>query len=125
MLARLPDARFGSGENGSGCEIVRIEAKCVGCGRCIDACPAGACVRGNTLDVGLLLSAPHDTRRGALGAALRRVARRAAAGPVQVPDRVKVFCAIVHSPEKCLGCAACARDCPAGAIETRAPEVIR
>ena len=48
-------------------EIVRTEAKCVGCGRCIEDLPHGACTRGETLDVGLLLSAPQHARRGELG----------------------------------------------------------
>jgi ferredoxin len=125
VLQRLPATRFSSGNGSSGCEIVRTEAKCVGCGRCIEACPAGACTRGETLDVGLLLSAPQHTRRGELGAALGKLARRAAEGPVQVPERVKVFRAIVYWPDKCLGCGACARICPSEAIELRPPEVMR
>ena len=125
MLKRLPAARFCSGDGSAGCEILRRESKCVGCGRCIEACPAGACARGDTLDVALLLSAPDGTRRGALGAALRKLARHAPTGPVQVPDRVKVFRAVVYSPDKCLGCGACARDCPSRAIELRPPEVVR
>ena len=46
-----------------------------------------------------------------------KLARRAATGPVQVPERVKMFRAIVYSPDKCLGCGACARACPSEAIE--------
>jgi ferredoxin len=125
VLQRLPAVRFVAGDGSSGCEIVREEAKCMGCGRCIEACPARACARGDTLDVGVLLSAPEDTRRGALGAALRKLARHAATGAVRVPDRVKVFRAIIHSPDKCLGCGACARACPFQAVAIHAPEVVR
>jgi ferredoxin len=124
-LERLPNAKFCSGDDGAGCQIVRKEADCVGCGRCIEACPAGACTRGDTIDVGLLLSAPASTRRGALGAALSKLARHAPTGPVLVPDRVKVFSTIVYSADKCLGCGACARACPSQAIEAGPPEVVR
>ena len=98
----------------------------MGCGRCIEDLPRGRHARaGRRSNVGLLLSAPQHTRRGELGAALGKLAQRAAEGPVQVPERVKVFRAIVYWPDKCLGCGACARICPSEAIELRPPEVMR
>ena len=106
-----------------GCEIVRHEELCVGCGTCVKKCPSGASQRGDTFDVQQLLSAPADSRRGALGAALRRIARREPVGLVEVPPRVTVYRTILYDAERCLGCGACARNCPAEAIEAHAPKV--
>lgn len=106
-----------------GCEIVRHEELCVGCGTCAKNCPTGSSVRGETFDVGQLLDAPADTRRGEMGAALRRLMRRAPEAPVQVPERVAVYRTIVYDAERCLGCGTCARNCPVEAIEARPPEV--
>jgi len=122
ILERLPAGAFSS-TGSTGCEIVRHEELCVGCGRCATACPSGASSRGDTFDVNQLLDAPEGSRRGALGAALRRIARRDPAGPIQVPERVSVFRTVVYDAEKCLGCGTCVRACPAEAIEARAPEV--
>jgi ferredoxin len=95
----------------------------VGCGKCAAVCPTTASTRGESFDVEQLLNAPPDTRRGALGAALRRLQRRAPDGPITVPARVTTYRTIDYDATTCLGCGACARACPAEAIEARAPEV--
>ena len=59
-------------------------------------------------DVDQLLAAPADSRRGELGAALRRIARHEPSGLVEVPERVTVYRTIQYDAEKCLGCGACA-----------------
>ena len=64
-----------------------------------------------------LFAAPPDSRRGALGEALRRIARHQPEGPIEVPARVSSFRSIVYDAEKCVGCGACARICPTGAVE--------
>jgi ferredoxin len=120
ILARVPGASFHGGRS-VGCEIVRHEELCVGCGTCARDCPTGASRRGATFDVNQLLGAPERTRRGALGTALRRLARHAPAAPIEVPERVTVFRTIVYDAEVCLGCGTCARNCPADAIETLPP----
>jgi len=122
ILERLPAARPRT-SSGMGCEIVRHEELCVGCGTCAKDCPSGASRRGETFDVRQLLDAPPESRRGALGAALRRIARHEPEGPVAVPPRVTVFRTIVYDAELCLGCGACTRGCPAEAIEAQAPQV--
>jgi formate hydrogenlyase subunit 6/NADH:ubiquinone oxidoreductase subunit I len=121
VLDRLPDVRPRTSSS-MGCEIVRHEELCVGCGTCAKNCPSGASQRGDTFDVHQLLDAPADSRRGALGAALRRVARREPLGLVEVPPRVTVYRTIFYDAERCLGCGTCARNCPADAIEAGAPE---
>jgi len=122
VVERLPNAAFSTGSS-LGCEIVHHDELCIGCGRCATACPTGASTRGETFDVNQLLEAPIDSRRGALGAALRRLQRRAPSGPIEVPPRVATYRTIVYDAERCLGCGACARACPTEAVEAVAPEV--
>jgi formate hydrogenlyase subunit 6/NADH:ubiquinone oxidoreductase subunit I len=122
MLERLPQASFAGG-SALGCEIVRHDELCVGCGKCAAACPTTASKRGESFDVSQLLDAPPDSRRGALGAALRRLQRHAPTGPITVPARVTTYRTIDYDAAACLGCGACARACPSEAIEALAPEV--
>ena len=122
ILSRVPDGA-GGGTVGLGCDIVRFEELCVGCGKCAANCPSGASRRGDTFDVFQLLDAPTESRRGALGAALRRIARHDPEGPVEVPPRVTVYRTIVYDDEACLGCGTCARVCPAEAVEARPAKV--
>ena len=121
IVDRLPDGLTAT-TVGLGCEIVRHEELCVGCGKCAVHCPSGASRRGDTFDVTQLLEAPAGSRRGALGDALRRIMRHEPDGPVAVPPRVTVFRTIVYDPERCLGCGTCARGCPTTAIEARPPQ---
>lgn len=122
LLERLPGSPS-AGTAGLGCEIVRHEELCVGCGACARDCPSGASRRGRTFDVNQLLEAPAGSRRGALGKALRLIMRQTPSSPIEVPPRVTVYRTILYDAEKCLGCGACARGCPAGAIEAHAPHV--
>jgi ferredoxin len=122
MLERLPRASFAGG-SALGCEIVRHDELCVGCGKCAAACPTTASKRGESFDVSQLLDAPPDSRRGALGTALRRLQRHAPTGPITVPARVTTYRTIDYDAAACLGCGACARACPSEAIEALAPEV--
>jgi ferredoxin len=122
MLERLPQATFAGG-SALGCEIVRHDELCVGCGKCAAACPTTASKRGESFDVSQLLDAPPDSRRGALGTALRRLQRHAPTGPITVPARVTTYRTIDYDAAACLGCGACARVCPSEAIEALAPEV--
>ena len=122
VLERLPQAAFAGGSS-LGCEIVRHDELCVGCGTCTAACPSGANAQSDTFDVNQLLDAPQGSRRGAMGAALRRLQRRAPDGPVAVPARVTTYRTIDYDAALCLGCGACARACPAAAIEALGPQV--
>lgn len=121
ILTRVPGGTLQS-TAGVGCEIVRHEELCVGCGKCAINCPSGASERGDFFDVNQLLDAPADSRRGALGGALRRLMRHKPDGPVEVPELVTVYRTIIYDNEKCLGCGMCARGCPAEAIEARPPK---
>jgi ferredoxin len=121
ILRRVPGGVLRS-TIGVGCEIVRHEELCVGCGKCAANCPSGASQRGDLFDVDQLLSAPAGSRRGALGLALRRIARHAPTGPIEVPPRVTVLRTIVYDDGLCLGCGTCVRGCPAEAIEARPPQ---
>ncbi len=102
-----------------GCEIVRHEELCIGCGRCASVCPSGATAAGGLFDAMQLYAAPPGTRRGELGAALRKIARHEPSGSIAVPERVSAFRSIVYDAADCLGCGACARACPTGAVEAR------
>ena len=121
ILSRVPGGTLQS-TVGVGCDIVRHEELCVGCGKCATNCPSGASERGDFFDVNQLLDAPADSRRGALGGALRRLMRHQPDGPVEVPERVTVYRTIIYDDKKCLGCGTCARGCPAEAIEARPPK---
>jgi ferredoxin len=121
ILNRVPGGALLS-TTGVGCEIVRHEELCVGCGTCASNCPSGASTRSDRFDARQLLDAPPGSRRGALGDALRRIMRHEPAGPVEVPPRVVVLRTIAYDDELCLGCGTCARTCPTEAIEARPPQ---
>ncbi|MGA9761617.1 MAG: 4Fe-4S binding protein [Gaiellaceae bacterium] len=117
IFERLPAAAPRTSTGSIGCEIVRHQELCIGCARCASACPTGATTTGGPFDPMQLFAAPPESRRGALGEALRKIARHQPAGAIAVPARVSSFRSIVYDAEKCVGCGACARICPTGAIE--------
>ena len=117
IFDRLPDAAPRASTGSIGCEIVRHEELCIGCARCASACPTGATRAGGLFDPMQLFAAPPDSRRGALGSALRKIARHQPSQPIEVPARVSSFRSIVYDAEECIGCGACARICPTGSVE--------
>ncbi|HYA01331.1 MAG TPA: 4Fe-4S binding protein [Candidatus Binatia bacterium] len=108
-----------------GCEILRHDELCVSCGRCVSACPTGAMVEEGRFDPARLFSAPAGTELGALGAVLRRIARHPPSTTIEVPERVRAFRSVVFVAERCVGCGACVRACPTGAVEARPVNVAR
>ena len=117
IFDRLPSAAPRASTGSIGCEIVRHEELCIGCARCASVCPTGATASGGQFDPMQLFAAPPESRRGALGEALRKIARHQPTGPIEVPERVSSFRSIVYDADKCIGCGACARICPTGAVE--------
>ena len=85
IFDRLPSAAPRESTGSIGCEIVRHEELCIGCARCASACPTGATTTGGLFDPMQLFAAPSDSRRGALGEALRKIARHQPAAPIEVP----------------------------------------
>jgi len=116
ILGSLPGVAPVTTTDGIGCEIVRLDELCIGCGRCVKACPSGAIAESSLFDPAQLFDAPPGTTRGALGAALRRIARHEPDGPFEVPERVRTFRTIEFDRGRCLGCGACTRACPTGAV---------
>ena len=106
ILGSLPGVAPTVTTDGIGCEIVRREELCIGCGRCVKVCPSAAIAESSRFDPAQLYDAPAGTTRGALGAALR-------------PERVRTFRTIEFDRTRCLGCGACTRACPTGAVTAR------
>ncbi len=123
ILGSLPGVGPATTTDGIGCEIVRHEELCLGCGRCVKACPSAALSESSRFCPAQLYDAPAGTTRGELGAALRRIARHEPDGWFAVPPRVRTFRAIEFDPSRCLGCGACTRACPTGALTAQPVEV--
>ena len=85
ILGSLPGVAPTTTTDGIGCEIVRRDELCIGCGRCVKACPSAAIAESSRFDPVQLYRAPAGTTRGALGAALRRIARHEPNGSFEVP----------------------------------------
>jgi ferredoxin len=119
ILGSLPGVAPTTTTDGIGCEIVRRDELCIGCGRCVKACPSAALAESSRFDPVQLYRAPAGTTRGALGAALRRIARHEPNGSFEVPPRVRTFRTIEFDRTRCLGCGACTRACPTGAVKAR------
>ena len=122
ILSRVPGGTLQS-TVGVGCEIVRHEELCVGCGTCAKNCPqrrlrARRLLRREPAAGRAGRQPPRRARRARCGALMQHEPD----GPVEVPERVTVYRTIIYDDEKCLGCGTCARGCPAEAIEARPPQ---
>jgi ferredoxin len=123
ILGSLPGVVPSTTTDGIGCVIVRHERLCIGCGRCVQVCPSAALAESSRFDPLQLYEAPAGTTRGALAVALRRIARHEPAGSFEVPSRVRTFRTIEFDKARCLGCGACTRACPTGALTARPVEL--
>ena len=107
---------------GVGCEIVRHEELCVGCGKCATICPSGRLAAQRPFDVNQLLDAPAGSRRARSAPLCGASCATTRTAPSRCRERVTVLRTIGYDDEKCLGCGTCVRGCPAEAIEARPPK---